>query len=50
LSQNSLIKSLFDPDLQMRNASGKYAPVPDGAPRDSLSLGFGFTATTLIPV
>ena len=50
LSQNSLIKSLFAPDLQMRNSSGKYAPVPDGTQRDSLSLGFGFTATTSIPV
>jgi hypothetical protein len=50
LSQNALIKALFVPDLQMRNASGKYAPVPDGTQRDSLSLGFGFTAKTSIPV
>ena len=50
LSQSPLIKTLFAPDLQMRNASGKYAPVPDGTLRDSLSLGFGFTATTEILV
>ena len=50
LSQNSLIKTLFAPDLQMRDSSGKYQPVPNGTQRDSLSLGFGFTATNSILV
>jgi hypothetical protein len=45
LSQNPLIKALFAPDLQMRDASGKYKPVPNGTQKDSLSLGFGFIAT-----
>jgi hypothetical protein len=45
LSQNPLIKSLLAPDVRLRNEAGKYDPLPDGAQKDSLSLGFGFTAT-----
>lgn len=44
LSQNPLIKALFAPDVQLRDAAGTFHPVPGGAQPDSLSLGFGFTA------
>lgn len=47
LSQSPLIKSLLAPDVRLRNAAGKYDPLPDEAQKDSLSLGFGFTATAL---
>jgi hypothetical protein len=48
LSQNPLIKTLFTPDVQLRNAGGTYQPVPGGAQPDSLSIGFGFTAKNLV--
>ena len=44
VSDNPLIASLLAPDLQMRDAAGRYAPVPGGTARDSLSLGLGFSA------
>ena len=47
LSQNPLIKSPLAPDVRLLNEAGKYDPLPDGAQKDSLSLGFGFTATVL---
>jgi len=47
LSQNPLIKSLLAPDVRLLDEAGKYDPRPDGAQKDSLSLGFGFTATAL---
>jgi hypothetical protein len=47
LSQNPLIKSLFVPDVRLLNEAGKYDPLPDDPQKDSLSLGFGFTATVL---
>lgn len=47
LSQSPLIKALFAPDVQLRDASGKFRPVPGEAQRDSLSLGVGFTAGPL---
>jgi hypothetical protein len=47
LSENSLIKSLLAPDVRLRNAAGKYEPLPDAAQKDSLSIGFGFTAMLL---
>ena len=47
LSENSLIKSLLAPDVRLRNSAGKYEPLPDEAQKDSLSIGFGFTATLL---
>lgn len=47
LSQDPLIKSLLAPHVRLRNSAGKYEPLPDEAQRDSLSLGFGFTATVL---
>jgi hypothetical protein len=47
LSQNPLIKSLLTPDVRLLNEAGKYDPLPDGAQKDSLSLGFGLTATVL---
>jgi hypothetical protein len=46
-SQNPLIKSLFVPDVRLLNEAGKYDPLPDDPQKDSLSLGFGFTATVL---
>ena len=45
LSQNPLIKSLLAPDIRLRNSAGKYEPLPNEAQKDSLSIGFGFTAT-----
>ena len=45
LTQSPLIRSLLAPDIQLRDAAGHYHPVPSGPQRDSLSLGFGFTAT-----
>jgi hypothetical protein len=47
LSQNPLIKSPLAPDARLLNEAGKYDPFPDGAQKDSLSLGFGFTETVL---
>jgi hypothetical protein len=46
LTQSPLIKSLLASDIQLRDAAGHYHPVPSGPQLDSLSLGFGFTATT----
>jgi hypothetical protein len=45
LEQNSIISTLLNPDVDLLDDSGNYAPNKDGA-RDSLSLGIGFTATT----
>lgn len=47
LSENPLIKSLLAPDVRLRNAAGNYDPLPNDSQKDSLSLGFGFTATVL---
>jgi len=49
LTQSPLIRSLLAPDIQLRDAAGHYHPVPSGPQRDSLSLGFGITATTPNP-
>jgi len=46
LTQSPLIRNLLAPDVQLRDAAGHYHPVPSGPQQDSLSLGFGFTATT----
>lgn len=43
--QNAIVATLLDPDIDLLDASGNYAPNSDGTD-DSLSLGIGFTATT----
>jgi hypothetical protein len=47
VGENSLIQSLLAPDVRMRSAAGKYEPLPDESQKDSLSIGFGFTAAVL---
>ncbi len=42
LQNNILLKAAFSPDLDLRDASGKFNPRQDGV-KDSLSLGLGFT-------
>jgi hypothetical protein len=44
LGESALMKALLAPDLQLRSAAGKYDPRPNGAQKDSLSMGVGFTA------
>ena len=47
MQDNPLIGSLLDPDVDMLDADGNYAPNADGV-QDSLSLGLGFSATTAV--
>jgi hypothetical protein len=44
VSDNSIIKNVLNPDVQMFDASGNYHPNPANTMKDSLSLGLGFTA------
>ena len=44
LRLNSTIQAVFAPDVQIYDANGNYAPNKTNAMKDSLSIGFGFTA------
>jgi hypothetical protein len=45
VAQNAQIQSLFAPDVQIFSADGTtYAPNPQNAHKDSVSMGLGFTA------
>jgi len=44
VSDNSIIKNVLNPDVQMFDAGGNYKPNPANTTKDSLSLGLGFTA------
>lgn len=44
VATHPLIASLLEPDLDLFDANGNYAPNPGGTGGDSLSFGFGFTA------
>lgn len=44
LAGSDLARNLFAPDVQIYDQSGAYAPNPAKTNRDSLSVGFGFTA------
>jgi hypothetical protein len=44
VSDNSIIKNVLNPDVQMFDSAGNYHPNPANTTRDSLSLGLGFTA------
>jgi len=44
VSTAGLIQNVLAPDVQMFDASGKYAPNKDNTMKDSLSLGLAFTA------
>ena len=44
VSDNSIIKNVLNPDVQMFDAGGQYKPNPMNTNKDSLSLGLGFTA------
>jgi hypothetical protein len=44
LSDNSIIKNVLNPDVQLFDASGNLSPNPANTTRDSLSVGLGFTA------
>jgi hypothetical protein len=44
VAQNAIIQNLLQPDVQMFDAYGNYAPNPLNTNKDSLSVGIGFTA------
>lgn len=44
VATNGIIRNLLAPDVQMFDAAGNYDPQPANTKKDSLSLGFGFTA------
>jgi len=44
VADNSIIKNVLNPDVQMFDASGNYHPNKSNTNKDSLSLGLGFTA------
>ncbi len=45
VANNSLIQGVLQPDIQVFDANGNYAPNPaKNATKDSLSVGIGFTA------
>jgi hypothetical protein len=44
VANNSIIKNVLAPDVQMFDASGNYAPNAANTTKDSLSLGLAFTA------
>lgn len=43
LAGNTLLASLFAPDVQLFDASGRYAPVAGGPNKNGLSVGVGLT-------
>ena len=44
VQNNSLIQNVLAPDIQAFNPGGQWDPIPNGANKDSLSVGLGFTA------
>lgn len=44
VSGQALIGSFLVPDVQVFDAAGRWAPVPNGANKNGLSVGLGFTA------
>jgi len=44
VADNSIIKNVLNPDVQMFDANGNYHPNKANTNKDSLSLGLGFTA------
>jgi hypothetical protein len=44
LVTNPIVRALFAPDVLLHDSAGHYAP-GTGTPKDSVSLGVGFTAT-----
>ena len=44
VAQNSIIKALVSPDVQIYDANGHYAPNKNNVSKDSFSIGVGFTA------
>lgn len=53
VATNSLMASLLQPDVDIYDENGVYAPNPEGTSPDSMSFGFGFTAVaspTVLPL
>jgi hypothetical protein len=44
VSDNSIIKNVLNPDVQMFDSAGNYKPNASNTNKDSLSLGLGFSA------
>jgi hypothetical protein len=44
VATNPTIKATYAPDVQLFDANGNYAPNPNATHKDSMSIGFGFTA------
>jgi hypothetical protein len=44
VSTSSTLKSVLAPDVQLFDQSGNWTPTPTPTMKDSLSIGFGFTA------
>jgi len=44
VSDNSIIKNVVTPDVQLFDSGGNFAPNPSNTTKDSLSVGLGFTA------
>ena len=44
VAENSIIKNVLAPDVQLFDATGAYKPSAENKTRDSLSLGLGFSA------
>jgi hypothetical protein len=44
VSENSIIKNVLSPDVQLFDAAGNYAPNPANTNKDALSVGLGFMA------
>jgi hypothetical protein len=44
IATNATLAPLLLPDVQIYDATGRYAPNPTGTPKDSLSLAIGFSA------
>jgi hypothetical protein len=44
VADNSIIKNVLAPDVQLFDASGAYRPNPQNTNKDSFSVGVGFTA------
>jgi hypothetical protein len=44
VAQNSIIQNVLTADVQLFDSNGNYHPNPANTNKDSLSVGFGFTA------
>ena len=45
---NSIIKNVLAPDVDLFDDNGNWAPNPQNTKKDSLSVGFGFTAVPAV--